>query len=148
MYAGKADWGRIARLKEALAIPVIGNGDVTTARDVTRMFQQTGCDGVMIGRASMKNPWIYRQAVQLLAGREVEEPSIQDRRRVILEHFALVLAQEDGRMALHKLRTFTGWYTHGLPGGRQLRMRINSLDTVEAFLEAVHGFFDRASMAA
>ena len=142
MYGGRADWTRIARLKAALSIPVVGNGDVATPEDVVRMLAETGCDGVMIGRASMKNPWIYRQAAELLAGRPYTEPTLEDRRRLILEHFHLLLAQEaDPRFAVHKLRTFTGWYTHGLDGGGKLRALIGTLDTPQAFLEAVDAYF-------
>jgi tRNA-dihydrouridine synthase B len=142
MFSGSADWSQIARLKETLAIPVIGNGDVETGEDAVRMMRQTGCDGVMIGRASMKNPWVYRQAAALLAGRSPEEPTPGDRRDLIVAHFRLLLEQEaDLRFTLHKLRTFTGWYTHGLPGGRGLRSRIGELMTPGAFLDAVEGFF-------
>ena len=141
-------WGRIARLKEALSIPVIGNGDVLTAADAARMLRETGCDAVMIGRASMKNPWVYRQTADLLAGRIPYEPTLEDRRELILGHFRLVTEQEALVQALHKLRTFTGWYTHGLPGGRLLRTRIASLHSPAAFLEAVEEFFAVARAAA
>ena len=149
MYRGRADWTRIARLKAALSIPVVGNGDVVGAADVPRMMRETGCDGVMIGRASMNNPWIYRQAAELLAGRRPTEPTLDDRRRLILDHFRLLLAQEcDVAFALHKLRTFTGWYTHGLPAGRELRARINSLRSPQEFIDAVEGFFEQTPAAA
>lgn len=148
MFGGRADWGAIASLKEALAIPVVGNGDVTTAADAVRMLRETGCDGVMIGRASMKNPWIYRQTADLLAGRAPYEPTIRDRHDVIRTHFDMVTAQEEPLFALHKLRTFTGWYTHGLPEGKHLRARIGELATPEAFLEAVESFFAGATRAA
>jgi tRNA-dihydrouridine synthase B len=145
MYRGKADWQRIARLKQALSIPVVGNGDVETAGDVLRMFDETGCDGVMIGRASMKNPWIYRQAVSLMAGLVPTEPTLGDRRELILAHFSLLMEQEtDVKFALHKLRTFTGWYTHGLPGGKHLRMQINQLSTPDEFAAALESFFERS----
>jgi tRNA-dihydrouridine synthase B len=148
MFSGRADWSRIARLKEALAVPVVGNGDVNTAEDAVRMLRETGCDGVMIGRSSMKNPWIYRQTADLLAGRGPVEPTLEDRREVILTHYRMVLDREEPKFALHKLRTFTGWYTHGLPGGRHLRTRIGTLETPAAFLDAVETFFEQARAAA
>jgi nifR3 family TIM-barrel protein len=148
MFRGRSDWSHIRRLKEALSIPVVGNGDVTVPGDAVRMLEETGCDGVMIGRASMKNPWIYRQTRDLLAGREPTLPSLDERRELIVDHFRLLMEQEEPKHALHKLRTFTGWYTHGLPGGKQLRARINSLHTADAFLEAIEEFFRRASVAA
>ncbi len=148
MYRGKADWSKVARLKEAIGIPVIGNGDVTSAQDAVRMLEQTRCDGVMIGRASMKNPWIYRQTADLLAGRGPYQPTLEDHRQVILTHFRLLVEQEETKMALHKLRTFTGWYTHGLPGGRYLRLKINDLDTPDAFFEVLEQFFEGGVAAA
>jgi nifR3 family TIM-barrel protein len=148
MFRGRADWSQIGRLKEILSVPVIGNGDVDTPEDAVRMFDETGCDGVMIGRASMKNPWIYGQTRDLLSGCEPARPSIEERRELIVAHFRLLTEQEEPKFALHKLRTFTGWYTHGLPGGKQLRARINSLHTADAFLEAIEEFFKRARVAA
>ncbi len=142
MFRGRADWAHIARLKEELSIPVIGNGDVAEAADGLRMFLETGCDAVMIGRASMKNPWIYSQIVDLMAGRDIRQPTPADRRALILNHFRLLIEQgEDPKLTLHKLRTFTGWYTHGVPGGRKLRMRINALTTPETFIEEVETLF-------
>jgi len=148
MYGGSADWTRIARLREALSIPVIGNGDVLTAQDALRMLRETGCDGVMIGRASMKNPWIYRQTHALLQGRIAEEPTLSDRRELILQHFELLIGQEEPKVAMSKLRTFTSWYTHGLPDGRTLRVRIASLESPAAFLDAVEEYFHGAQVAA
>ena len=149
MFSGRADWGEIARLKESVGVPVVGNGDVETAQDAVRMLRETGCDGVMIGRASMKNPWIYRQTADLLAGRVPYEPTVEDRKDVILSHFALLREQEsDATHVLHKMRTFTGWYTHGIPGGRHLRVRIAELTTPDAFVDAVHEFFRTEAVAA
>jgi nifR3 family TIM-barrel protein len=143
MFTGRADWSRIARLKEALSIPVIGNGDVQTADDALEMLATTGCDGVMIGRAATKNPWIFRQIEARLSGGGVPEPTLSDRRDLILDHFRLVARREPERYALHKLRKFTGWYTHGLPHGRKLRQQINQLPDVPTFLRAVESFFEQ-----
>ena len=141
MFSGEADWSHIARLKEALSIPVIGNGDVREPDDALRMMRETGCDGVMIARAATKNPWIFKQIQARMSGGAVAEPTLQDRRDLILGHFRMVAEREESRFALHKLRKFTGWYTHGLPHGRKLRQKINSLPDVESFLEAVERFF-------
>lgn len=141
MFSGHADWSRIARLKESLSIPVIGNGDVRSASDAVRMLEETGCDGVMIGRASMKNPWIYSQAASLLAGCKPVEPTMLDRRDLILGHFRMILEQNEGSRALHKMRAFTGWYTHGIPGGRRLRLKISSLATPDDFRSAMEECF-------
>jgi nifR3 family TIM-barrel protein len=143
MYAGQADRGQIAALKRALSIPVIGNGDVETAGDVLAMISETGCDGVMVGRATMKNPWIFRQAADLLAGRMPREATAAERRDLMLWHFGEIeRAARDPRETLHKLRTMTGWYTHGLPNGRALRVRIGELSTPAEFQEAVVEFFE------
>jgi nifR3 family TIM-barrel protein len=145
MFSGsaRAQWGEIARLKAALGIPVFGNGDVEVAEDALAMLRETGCDGVLIGRAATKNPWIFRQASDLLAGRAPEIASLHARRELILDHFRLVARREPSTFALHKLRKFTGWYTHGVPHGRELRQRIQSLPDVPTFLAAVEEFFDR-----
>ena len=148
MFGGTAHWDEIGRLKAALSIPVVGNGDIVTADDALRMLAETGCDGVMVGRASMKNPWIYRQIADRVAGRAPFEPSAQDRHRVIRDHFAMVTAQERADFALHKLRTFTGWYTHGLAEGKRLRTQISVPTTPAEFLEVVDAFFAETAKAA
>ncbi len=148
MFGGTAHWTEIGRLKAALSIPVVGNGDIVTADDALRMLAETGCDGVMVGRASMKNPWIYRQIADRVAGRALFEPTAQDRHRVIRDHFAMVTAQERPDFALHKLRTFTGWYTHGLAEGKRLRTQISVPTTPREFLEVVDAFFAETAKAA
>ncbi len=142
MFSGEADWSEIARLKKALSIPVFGNGDVRTADDAVRMLAETGCDGAMVGRGATKNPWLFRQIAARLDGSDYEEPTTRDRRDLILTHFRMLAEREPSRFALHKLRKFTGWYTHGLPHGAKLRRRINQLPDVETFLAAVEEFFD------
>ena len=142
MFRGEADWSHIALLKEALSIPVIGNGDVREPQDAIAMMRKTGCDGVMVGRGATRNPWIFRQIAARMAKSFVPEPTLQDRRDLILGHFRMVAEREEGKFALHKLRKFTGWYTHGLPKGRRLRRQINELPDVESFLEAVRVFFE------
>ena len=147
-FSGAADWSAIARLKEALSIPVFGNGDVRSADDAVRMLRETGCDGVMVGRGATKNPWIFAQIAAAMAGRELPEPALRDRRQLILDHFRMVAGREPSSFALHKLRKFTGWYTHGLPHGAKLRRRINELPDVESFLTAVEDFFDELELEA
>ena len=143
MFKGEADWTQLTRLKEALSIPVIGNGDIVVPEDAERLLRQTGCDGVMIGRGATRNPWIFHQITSHLLGEDAPEPTLMDRRDLILGHFHMVAEREANRFALHKLRKFTGWYTHGLPNGKRLRQQIQQLDTVEKFLVAVEDFFDR-----
>lgn len=141
-FRGAAAWEPIARLKNEIAIPVIGNGDVRDAGDAVAMLAETGCDGVMIGRGATRNPWIFRQTAARLssgkpAGGRLPEPSLEDRRRLILGHFRAVAEREPETLALHKLRGFTKWYSHGLPDGHLLRRRIATLAGAEDFLAAV-----------
>jgi nifR3 family TIM-barrel protein len=140
-FAGQADWSHIARLKQALSIPVIGNGDVRQPEDAVRLLRETGCDAVMVGRASLTNPWIFRQAAALLDDRPCEPPTMTERHRLMRDHFEEVVRREDERGALHKLKTFTGWYTHGIPDGRQLRRQLSELASARAVLDAIDAFF-------
>jgi nifR3 family TIM-barrel protein len=140
-FGGRADWRHIADLKAALSIPVIGNGDVHQPEDAVRLLRETGCDAVMVGRASLTNPWIFRQAAALLAGRAYELPTLAERHRLMRDHFEEVVRREDERGALHKLKTFTGWYTHGISEGRQLRRQLSELATARAVLDAIDAFF-------
>ena len=142
MFSGEADWSHLAHLKETLSSPVIGNGDVREPEDALRMMAETGCDGVMVGRGSTRNPWIFRQIAARMDGSRVSEPTVADRRDLILEHFRMVADREQSTFALHKLRKFTGWYTHGLPNGRKLRQAINQLPDVQTFLTTVESFLD------
>ncbi|MGH9443349.1 MAG: tRNA dihydrouridine synthase DusB [Thermoanaerobaculia bacterium] len=149
MYTGNADWSAIAELKSAISIPVVGNGDVETPEDAVRMFRETGCDAVMAGRATMKNPWIFRQTADLLAGRQPVPATLPERRDLMLWHFSEIEADsENATHALHRLRTMTGWYTHGLPNGRALRVRISQLQTPDDFRRAVEDFFAVDAIAA
>ncbi len=146
-FGGQADWSAIASLKRHLDIPVIGNGDVKTPEDAARMLRETGCDAVMIGRASLTNPWIFRQAGALLAGQRYGAPTMTERYLQMRSHFDEVVAREDERTALHKLRKFTGWYTHGLPEGRRLRQQLSELPDAAAVLDAVDAFFSEDAAA-
>jgi len=142
MYTGRADWTAIRRLAESLSIPVIGNGDVTTAGEAEAMFRATGCSGVMIGRGALKDPWIFRKAAARLAGEAEPEPSLEAHRELIVTHYRWILEEEDRSSAMAKLRTFTGRYTHGIPGGDRLRRAIASVPEPRAFLDLIEGHFD------
>ena len=147
MYRGDADWRAIAELKEAVSIPVFGNGDVREADDALRMLNETGCDAVMIGRGATRNPWIFRQIEALRSGGEVPQPTFDDRRRLILDHFRTVIEREDTKLARFKLATFTNWYSQGLPRGLELRRQIQKLETPQCFLTAIDRFFDTLALA-
>ena len=148
MFRGEAAWEHVARLKEAVSIPVIGNGDVRAPEDAVRMLRETGCDGVMIGRGATRNPWIFRQAAAMLGGGAAAPPTVAERRALVLDHFAAVVAREPAPLAFHKLRTFTGVYSHGLPTGERLRRQIQVLPDAPALIAAVETFFADLELAA
>lgn len=141
MFNGEASWDEIARVVEALDIPVIGNGDVRTAEDVVRMKAHTGCAGVMIGRGAFGNPWIFRDAQALLAGeRKPEAPDAAERFRVALAHARLALRlQGDSPKTMVEFRKHLGWYSKGLHGAGELRQR---LFQVHSLAEAESIFLD------
>ncbi|MBP7147057.1 MAG: tRNA dihydrouridine synthase DusB [Acidobacteria bacterium] len=143
MYTGRADWSRIAELKAALSIPVIGNGDVTEPAQALAMFRETGCDAVMIGRGALTDPWIFRRTAALADGDEDRPATLAERRQIIETHFRWILRDEEPRAALHKLRTFTGRYTHGLAGARRLREAIGQLRDPGEFLDLLERHFPR-----
>ncbi|HXE57247.1 MAG TPA: tRNA dihydrouridine synthase DusB [Gemmatimonadales bacterium] len=132
MFSGKANWDEIAMVVEALDIPVIGNGDVQTAEDVVRMREHTRCAGVMIGRGSFGNPWLFRDAQALLAGEPVPPPPTPaERFAVALEHARLALRlQGDTRRTVVEFRKHLGWYTKGLHGASDLRQRLFQVETM------------------
>ena len=133
MFAGKANWDEIARVVEVLDIPVIGNGDITTAADVVAMRAHTGCAGAMIARGSFGNPWIFAQARDLLAGRPIRpDPQAEERFTTALEHARLALRlQGDTRKTALEFRKHLGWYTKGVPGASQLRERLFQIESME-----------------
>lgn len=134
-YSGIADWKRIAELKAAVRLPVIGNGDATSAPEILRLFADTGCDGVMVGRAAVKNPWIFRQAVQLARHGRYDEPTLQERVALMRHHFSEILetSPREGQ-ALHRMKSFLGKYTFGIPGAHALRAALNTSRSCEALL--------------
>jgi nifR3 family TIM-barrel protein len=132
MFSGSADWDDIARVKAALAIPVIGNGDVQTPEDALRMQRHTGCDAIMVGRGSFGNPWLFRDARELLAGRpRPAAPVPAERFATALEHARLAIRlQGDSRKTVIEFRKHLGWYTKGLHGASDLRQRLFQVETM------------------
>ena len=133
MFSGTANWDEIARVVAALDIPVIGNGDITTAADVVAMRAHTNCAGVMIARGSFGNPWIFSRARDLIAGRPARpDPSPEERFAIALEHARLALRlQGDTRKTALEFRKHFGWYTRGVAGAAGLRERLFQIDSMQ-----------------
>lgn len=131
-YSGKADWDSIRRIKEAVSIPVIGNGDVTDAHSAKRMLEETGCDAVMIGRACRGNPWIFSQICSYLEeGKEEKAPEGWQIRDMILAHAAAQIRLRGETNGMKEMRKHIAWYTAGMPHGSVLRRESNQLETLE-----------------
>jgi tRNA-dihydrouridine synthase B len=139
-YSGQARWEWIAAVKDAVKIPVIGNGDVRTPEDACVLVAETGCDAVMIGRAAPANPWIFRQIAQYTATGRYDQPTDLDRYRMIRTYFEMLI-QAEYPEAPGKMKQFASWFTHGVPGGAGLRKAIYESKTSEAVLAAVERFF-------
>jgi len=146
-YSGQARWEYIQAVKDAVRIPVIGNGDVRTPEDACALIAATGCDGVMIGRAAPANPWIFRQIAQYTATGRYDRPTDADRYHMIRTYFQMLLdeSREDEhawRAAAGKMKQFASWFTHGVPGGAALRKSIYEAKTGPMILDAVERFFE------
>jgi len=136
-FRGAADWTMIARVKQAVSIPVVGSGDVRSGADALRMTAETGCDGVMIGRAALGNPWIFRETAAALRGEEPPpEPSREERLEMAARHLALVVADRGPAVGVREMRKHFAWYLRGMPHASALRDRANRA-TTEAGLLAV-----------
>jgi len=140
-YSGKADWGLIARVKKSVRIPVIGNGDINSPSDALRMERETGCDGLMIGRAAVRNPWIFRQVLQMERGLPVHEPDISERRSLIMEHYNFLSDVMEEHSAALRMRGLLLSYTKGLPGSSRFRDRFTKIKDVHSLIESMDAYF-------
>lgn len=141
-YSGRADWDVIAAVKDAVSIPVIGNGDVTDPLSAEAMLRHTGCDGVMIGRAAQGNPWIFREVTKYLeTGIIPPRPAPEEVRELVRRHAELQLEYKGEYTAVREMRKHLAWYTAGYPCSARFRRMINALETMEELMAAVEEIF-------
>lgn len=139
-FSGRANWHIIGEVKARVRIPVIGNGDVFAPRDAQALFEQTGCDAVMIGRAAATNPWVFRQMAEYARTGTYATPSEGDRHQLI-RTYCHMLIEEETPGALGKMKQFASWFTHGVRNGAELRRRVHGAREVREVLERVEEFF-------
>lgn len=143
MYEGVANWDIIREVKQAVNIPVIGNGDVKTPQDAKRMLDETGCDGVMIGRAALGNPWmIYRTVQYLETGKLMDEPSVREKIDVCILHLDRLIALKNENIAVREMRKHAAWYLKGIKGNAKVRNAINACQTRSELVTLLQNFVE------
>ena len=141
-YTGKADWDIIKEVKDSVKIPVIGNGDIVDEETAYQMFEKTGVDGIMIGRGSFGNPWIFRNIKHfLITGEKLPSPTNSERLNIIKEHIDLAV-EEKGEIAIKELRKHIAWYTKNLKNSSEFRKSINMIETKEQLIKTLNEYFE------
>lgn len=144
MYSGHADWSIIRQVKEAVQIPVVGNGDIVDPEDAVRMLEETGCDAVMVGRAALGNPWIFREISHFLeTGERLPSPPAEERIEVAITHMHLLVADKGEVVGVREMRKHASWYIKGLPNAAVVRDEIVQQDTVEGMEHVLRSFLEQ-----
>lgn len=147
-YSGRADWDIIRQVKEAVSIPVIGNGDVDSPEKAEAMFRETGCDGIMIGRASRGNPWIFHQLnTYFESGKAEKKPELSEVKDMILRHAGLLLEKKGAYTGMREMRKHVAWYTAGYPRSARLRQAINEIESLDGLKELLEQWREPAEKA-
>src|SRR5687767_2780356 len=141
-YKGMADWSVIKSVKEAVSIPVSGNGDITTIEYGLQRWREAGVDGILIGRGAMQNPWIFRQFQDVLAGREPYQPDLGEKKAVLLEFFEMLREEMPEIVALGKMKQLAGQFTKGLVGGAQFRQKLYHSHSADEILDNITVYFE------
>jgi tRNA-dihydrouridine synthase B len=141
-YRGLANWDLVRQIKEVVKVPVSGSGDVTTVEGAFQKWRETNCDGILIGRGAMANPWIFRQIEDALAGREIFQPTLEDKRAVLLEYFEMLRDDMPETPAIGKMKQLAGQFTRGLQGGALFRTTIYHSHSITEILERITEYFE------
>jgi nifR3 family TIM-barrel protein len=138
MYSGRADWTKIREVKEKIKIPVFGNGDIESPEDVKKMYEETGCDGYLIARATRGNPWIFRDILEYFEkGKKPEPRTINEIRDMIIRHAKLEIEAKGEYIGIREMRKHIAWYTQGIPHSSDLRRQTNFIETYEDMLKVL-----------